>query len=430
VRGPITHTGLVHRRKDGTLLDVEVSTDEITFEGRPARLVLARDVTTRRHLEEQLRQSQKMEAVGRLAGGVAHDFNNLLTAILGYCQLLERQLADQESLQSDVQEIRRAGERAASLTQQLLAFSRKQVLRAALVDVNVLVADLEKMLRRMIGEDIELVTVLRDDAALVRADPNQFEQVILNLAVNARDAMPQGGRLTIETACVELDDAYAREHLPALPGRYVMLAVTDTGAGIDAETRTHLFEPFFTTKGVGRGTGLGLATVYGIVKQFGGYIWVYSEPGHGSTFKIYLPEARDEREPRAAPPPAPRGGSETVLLVEDEATVRALARKALRAHGYTVLEARAGAEALDVRAGHAGPVHLLLTDVVMPGMSGRELAERITRAHQGTRVLYMSGYTDDAVLRHGVLERGTAYIQKPFTPDVLARRVREVLDGH
>ena len=419
-----------HRRKDGSVLDVEVAADEIEFGGRPAYLTLARDLTERRHLEDQLRQSQKMEAVGRLAGGIAHDFNNLLTAILGNCQLLERQLTapEQEMLRQDVVEVRRAGERAASLTQQLLAFSRKQVLRAIAVDVNVVVADIDKMLRRMIGEDIDLVTVLRSGVAPVKADPNQLEQVVLNLAINARDAMPHGGRLTIETANIELDDSYARQHLPATPGHYVLLAVSDTGHGMDEETKAHLFEPFFTTKGVGKGTGLGLATVYGIVKQFAGYIWVYSERGHGTTFKIYLPQAEGAREPAAPPAPAPRGGSETVLLVEDEEAVRTLAQKVLRARGYTVLEAGTGHEALAFRERHKGPIDLLLTDVIMPGMNGRELAEELAPSYRGIRVLYMSGYTDDAVLRHGVLEEGTAYIQKPFTPDALAQRVRDVLD--
>ncbi len=427
--GPATDVTQVHHRRDGTAFEVEVSGGEIAFESRPARLVLARDVTERRHLEEQLRQSQKMEAVGRLAGGIAHDFNNLLTAILGYCQLLERQLEHDEVSRKDVEEVRRAAERAASLTQQLLAFSRKQVLRVQSVNLNAVVADVEKLLRRMIGEDIELVTVLRGHVAPVRADPNQLQQVLVNLAINARDAMPKGGRLTIATAQVEPDDPDTREHPPTDGGRYVALEVSDTGLGMDAHTRAHLFEPFFTTKDVGKGTGLGLATVYGIIKQFGGYIWVHSEPGQGATFKIHLPCGEEVADELPAPAVRPPRGSETVLIVEDEESVRSLAQKVLRSEGYTVLDACAGPEALGVRASYTGRIHLLLTDVIMPGMSGRELAEQLIPLDYSMRVLYMSGYTDDAMLRRGVLEKGTAYIQKPFTPDALARRVREVLDG-
>ena len=418
----------VHRREDGTLFDVEVSADDMEFEGRPARLVLARDVTERRQLEDQLRHSQKMEAVGRLAGGIAHDFNNLLTAILGYCQLLEREL-DGHPAASDVVEVRRAAERAAALTQQLLAFSRKQVLQVRPVTLDSVVGEVEQMLRRMIGEDIELVTVLPGHLAPVLADPNQLEQVIINLAINARDAMPHGGRLTIATAAVSPDDAAVRPHLDQAPDRYVRLEVTDTGTGMDAETMAHIFEPFFTTKGVGRGTGLGLAMAYGIVKQLGGSIDVDSRVGEGTSFRIYLPRATEgEQAARPRPTPVPRG-TETVLLVEDEETVRSLAQRVLQSQGYNVLDARAGSEALTVRAGYSGSIDLLLTDVIMPGMSGRELAERLIPKDEKMRVLYMSGYTDDAILRRGIFERGTAYIQKPFTPDALARRVREVLDA-
>ncbi|HUL49341.1 MAG TPA: ATP-binding protein [Gemmatimonadales bacterium] len=426
-RATIPGTAL-HRRKDGTLIDVEVSADDMEFEGRPARLVLARDVTERRQLEDQLRHSQKMEAVGRLAGGVAHDFNNLLTAILGYCQLLERELHE-HPVRTDVIEVRRAAERAASLTQQLLAFSRKQVLQVQPVDLDGVVREVEQMLRRMIGEDLELVTVLPGHLAPVLADTNQLEQVIVNLAINARDAMPRGGRLTIATAAVGPDDAAARQHLGQQPDRYVRLEVTDTGTGMDSETMAHIFEPFFTTKGVGKGTGLGLAMVYGIVKQLGGSIHVDSRIGQGTSFRIYLPRAAAAAE--AAPvraTPVPRG-TETVLLVEDEDAVRGLAQRALESHGYHVLHARAGSEALAMRAGYSGRINLLLTDVIMPGMTGRELAERLIPRDEKMRVLYMSGYTDDARLRRGILERGTAYIQKPFTPDALARRVREVLDA-
>ena len=425
--GAATHVDARHRKKDGTFIQVEVSADSIDFDGRPARLVLAKDVTGRRRLEEQLRQAQKMEAIGQLAGGVAHDFNNLLTAILGYCQLLLQQLSPDAPAREDVFEIRRAGERAASLTQQLLAFSRKQVLQAQVLDVNVVVADMEKMLRRVIGEDLDFVTVLRHGVGRVKADPGQLEQVIINLAVNSRDAMPQGGRLTIETANAAVDEVGGPGQVP---GRYVLISITDTGTGMDAETRSHLFEPFFTTKPVGKGTGLGLATVYGIVKQFGGYIWVDSEPQRGTTFRIYLPEVQEAaQEPGAAAASVAGNGSETVLLVEDETMVRTLARKALESHGYRVLEAGAAPAALELSERHVGPINLLLTDVVMPGMSGRELAHRLLEVRGTLRVLYMSGYTDDAVLRHGVLEEGMAYLQKPFTPDKLARKVREVLDA-
>ena len=389
-----------------------------------------RDVTEQRHLEEQFRQSQKMEAVGQLAGGIAHDFNNLLTAILGNTQLLLRELPPGDSKRGDVEEIRKASERAASLTRQLLAYSRRQMLQPEVLDLNVVVAEMDKMLRRLIGEHIALVAVLAPDLGRVRADPNQIEQVIVNLAVNARDAMPDGGKLTVETANVDLDEAFAQAHLGSVPGSYALLAVTDTGAGMDATVRAHLFEPFFTTKEVGKGTGLGLATVYGIVKQSGGYISVYSEPGRGSSFKIYLPRIAT---PADAPPgpqksgPAP--GSETVLVVEDEAAVLTLSRRALEAQGYVVLAASDPAAALRVVERHGGMIHLLLTDVVMPGLSGRELADRLTAQRPGIRVLYMSGYPGDAVVQHGTLPSGSAFLQKPFSPDGLARKVRDVLDA-
>ena len=389
-----------------------------------------RDVTEQRHLEEQFRQSQKMEAVGQLAGGIAHDFNNLLTAILGNTQLLLRDLPPGDSKRGDVEEIRKASERAASLTRQLLAYSRRQMLQPEVLDLNVVVAEMDKMLRRLIGEHIALAAVLAPDLGRVRADPNQIEQVIVNLAVNARDAMPEGGKLTIETANVDLDEAFAQAHLGSVPGSYALLAVTDTGAGMDATVRAHLFEPFFTTKEVGKGTGLGLATVYGIVKQSGGYISVYSEPGRGSSFKIYLPRIATPADPPPGPQkggPAP--GSETVLVVEDEPAVLTLSRRALEAQGYVVLAASDPAAALRVVERHGGMIHLLLTDVVMPGLSGRELADRLTAQRPGIRVLYMSGYPGDAVVQHGTLPSGSAFLQKPFSPDGLARKVRDVLDA-
>src|SRR6266540_1189579 len=358
-----------------------------------------RDVTDQRHLEEQFRQSQKMEAVGQLAGGIAHDFNNLLTAILGNTQLLLRELPPGDSKRGDVEEIRKASERAASLTRQLLAYSRRQMLQPVVLDLNVVVAEMDKLLRRLIGEHIALVTVLAPGLGRVKADPNQLEQVIVNLAVNARDAMPEGGKLTIETANVDLDETFAQAHLGSVPGAYVMLAVTDSGVGMDATVRAHLFEPFFTTKEVGKGTGLGLATVYGIVKQSGGYISVYTEVGHGSSFKVYLPRTAplpQATAPTASRPTAARG-SETVLIVEDEAAVLALSRRALEKQGYDVLAAANPADALRIVERHGGPIHLLLTDVVMPGMSGRELAEQLAARRAGIRVLYMSGYPGDAI---------------------------------
>ena len=389
-----------------------------------------RDVTDQRHLEEQFRQSQKMEAVGQLAGGIAHDFNNLLTAILGNTQLLLRELPPGDSKRGDVEEIRKASERAASLTRQLLAYSRRQMLQPVVLDLNVVVAEMDKLLRRLIGEHIALVTVLAPDLGRVKADPNQLEQVIVNLAVNARDAMPEGGKLTIETANVDLDEGFAQAHLGSVPGAYAMLAVTDTGSGMDATVRAHLFEPFFTTKEVGKGTGLGLATVYGIVKQSDGYISVYSEPGHGSSFKIYLPRiATPARAAAGSQKGGPARGTETVLVVEDEPAVLSLSRRALEAQGYVVLAASDAAAALRVVERHGGMIHLLLTDVVMPGLSGRELADQLAGQRPGIRVLYMSGYPGDAVVQHGTLPTGSAFLQKPFSPDGLARKVRDVLDA-
>jgi len=430
-RGAATVSDTKHRKKDGSLIDVEVLSDWIEFEGRRARLVLAKDVTERLRLEEQLRQSQKMEAIGQLAGGIAHDFNNLLTAILGFCGLLERQVGANAQMRGDVAEIRHAAGRAAELTRKLLAFGRRQMLAPRVLDLNGLVADLDKMLRRVIGEHIELVTQLDPELAPVKADLGQLEQVILNLVVNARDAMPQGGRVSIQTANTDLDLAYADTHAPVVPGRYVLLAVSDTGTGMHPEAKAHLFEPFFTTKEVGKGTGLGLATVYGIVKQSGGYIWVYSESGSGTSVKIYLPRSDQPVQPVPRPPVLAGlpTGTETVLVVEDAEAIRSLARKVLTAQGYTVLEAGDGVEALQIAERHTGMLHLVLTDVVMPGMSGRELAQRLAPLRPQLKLLYMSGYTGDAVVHRGVLEDGLPFLAKPFTPEDLASKVRDVLDG-
>ncbi len=389
------------------------------------------DVTERRLLEEQFRQAQKMESVGQLAGGIAHDFNNLLTVINGMAELAVSQVAEGGQLHDDLQEIRRAGERAAALTSQLLAFSRKQILAPTAVNLNSIVAGIESMLQRLLGEDIALVVVPNDSLGIVKADPGQIEQVIANLAVNARDAMPHGGQLTIETNNVELDAEYARLHGGTLrPGSYVMLAVTDSGMGMDDVTRARIFEPFFTTKDPGKGTGLGLSTVYGIVKQSDGFIWVYSEVGKGTAFRIYLPRVADAvRDSTPAPPVTSARGSETLLLAEDVEGLRLLAIRILEGAGYKVLTAANGEEALAVLERHTEPVHLLITDVVMPGMSGRMLAERFEITHPGIKVLYMSGYTDDVIVRHGLVDNGSAFLAKPFSAAQLTRKVREVLDS-
>src|SRR5438874_2301315 len=376
-----------------------------------------------RRSEEQLRQAQKMEAVGRLAGGIAHDFNNLLTVITSYGDLLLEDLAPDDPRRDDVDQIRKAAEGAAALTRQLLAFSRQQVLEPKVLDLRAILAGTEKLLRRLIGADVHLATSLAPDLGAVKADPGQLEQIIINLAVNARDAMPGGGRLTIE--------ATGMEEVEGRPGRWVMLAVSDTGNGMDEQTKARIFEPFFTTKESGKGTGLGLATVYGIVKQAGGFIWVDSEPGGGTTFKVYLPRVDEPAEPAdARPAPAEvRGGTETVLVVEDAASVRMVTRQVLERHGYTILEAPNGDTALRLAAKHHGPIDLLLTDVVMPGLSGRQLAEQLVRLRPSMKVLYVSGYGENAVVHHGILESGVAYLQKPFTPETLARRVRDTLDA-
>ncbi len=429
--GPLRgyETGFLAR--DGRCIDVSAS---IAMLRDPAgaevgTLGVLKDIGERRRLEEQLRQSQKMEAVGRLAGGIAHDFNNLLTVIAGRAHLILSRLRPEEPIHRDASLVRSTADRAASLTQQLLAFGRKQVLQPQVLDLNDVVRSMEPMLGRLIGEDVDLTVVSVQELGRVKADPAQIEQVIVNLVVNARDAMPEGGRLTLETADVELDAVSARRQFSVPAGSYVMLAVSDTGMGMDEATRTRVFEPFFTTKEPGKGTGLGLSTVYGIVKQSGGEIQLYSEVGRGTSFKIYLPRvvgaAAEERRP--APANLPRG-EETVLLVEDEPDVRDLTREILEAGGYTVLQACDPQDAMLIAERHAAPIHLLLTDVIMPRQSGRALAERLRPLRPELQVLFMSGYTNEAIVRHGVLEPGTLFIQKPFTPEALGRKVREALD--
>jgi signal transduction histidine kinase/ActR/RegA family two-component response regulator len=399
--------------------------------GRAQRVIgIAIDVTERKELAAQLQMAQKMEAIGQLAGGIAHDFNNLLTAILGYSSLLLERFDVSTPNGRAADRIRQAGEIASGLTRQLLAFSRRQVLQPQVLQVNVIVERMKDLLGTLLGEHINLVTTLAPALAPVSVDPVQLQQIIMNLGINARDAMPDGGQLTIETANIHLDEAFAVRHRTVVPGPYVMLAVSDTGVGMDKNTQAHIFEPFFTTKARGKGTGLGLATVYGIVKQSGGSIWVYSEPQQGTTFKVFLPPAV---APHVAAPEEVKThsleGRETILLVEDQPEVRQAARDMLARYGYTVIEAARGQDALQLIAQSPDPVHLLLTDVVMPSMTGRELAGRLVAARPDIRVLYMSGYTNEAIVRHGVLEPGVAFLQKPFTPPELARRVREVLDA-
>src|SRR5579871_47708 len=419
-------------RKDVAPISVRLSGR--TFTGEQESLffeLFAEDVTEQRRLEQQLRQAQKMEAVGRLAGGIAHDFNNLLMVISGYCEFLLERIGSDPALRGPAQEIANASNRATSLTRQLLAFSRKQMLTPKVLDLNEVVTENLKMLNRLIGEDIDLVMVPGTELGAVKADPGQIEQVIMNLAVNARDAMPRGGRLTIETSNVTLDADYARFHAPVSPGEYIMLAISDTGQGMDVETQNHIFEPFFTTKGH-KGTGLGLSTVYGIIKQSGGYIWVYSESGKGTSFKIYLPrvsatgETIDVQQHESA---AVEVGHETILVVEDELNLRRLARQYLEKQGYTVLEAADGSAAITISSSYPGPIHLLLTDVIMPGMNGKELAQRLTSLRPETRVLYMSGYTENVIGHNGTLDNGVTLLPKPFTLPALRSKVREVLNA-
>jgi PAS domain S-box-containing protein len=418
-------------RRDGTEFPVELTIAALATEEALEFNAFVADISERRRLEEQLRQSQKMEAVGLLAGGVAHDFNNLLNVILGYGDMLLRDVEADDPRRRRLEQICRAAERAAALTRQLLAFSRKQVLQPSVVDLNDVVSDVESMLRRLIGADVELVSVRGADPARVKVDRGQIEQVILNLAVNARDAMPAGGSLVLETSREVLDADFVQSHPGAVPGRYIALAVTDSGHGMDAETQARVFEPFFTTKEHGKGTGLGLSTVYGIVKQSGGYISVYSEPGRGSTFRVYLPETEESPTPaetqdrsRVAASPV----TETVLVAEDEPALRDLIREVLEAEGYRVLACQNGTEALQLAAGHAGDIQLLLTDVVMPDMTGPELARRLARTRPAFKTLFISGYAQAAATQQGVLPPGVPFLPKPFGPDLLARRVREILE--
>jgi len=395
-------------------------------------VAIKRDLTVEKQLQAQFLQAQKMETVGQLAGGIAHDFNNLITAINGTADLASLGLREGDPLRTDFERIRKTGERAASLTRQLLAFSRKQFMAPEVLDLNAVVTDMQDMLQRLLGEDIELMVMPAQSGGSVLVDRGQVEQLVMNLAVNARDAMPDGGALTIETDDVELDDSYAATHPSVNPGPHVMLAVSDTGVGMGEAIRSRIFEPFFTTKGPGKGTGLGLAMVYGIVKQSGGSIWVYSEPGKGTTFKIYLPRVEGVQPPREPPPrPTPTAvtGTETILVVEDEEFLRELAARMLQMAGYTVLTASDGEEALQLLGRYDSPVHLVLTDVVMPGISGRELATRLATSHASVKVLYTSGYTDDVILRHGLLDRTTHFLSKPYSMDDLTRKVREALDA-
>jgi PAS domain S-box-containing protein len=398
--------------------------------GEPVRGIgISQDVTERRTLEVQFQQAQKMEAVGRLAGGVAHDFNNLLTVILGFCELLLAEGDPDDPRQVDIAEIQKAGARGAGLTRQLLAFSRKQIIEPTLLDLNVVVADMRAMLGRLIGEDVKIVVGLRPDLALVTADRGQVEQIVMNLAVNARDAMPKGGTLTIETANIELDEHYAKTHLAATPGSYVGLTVTDTGTGMTPQVQARLFEPFFTTKGPGKGTGLGMATVYGIITRCGGSVGVYSEVGKGTAFKVYFPRA-DAAEmvvEAHAPLARPRAGIHTVLVVEDEEGLRDLAKRLLQRHGYTVLVAAHADEALRLFDEHPS-IDVLLTDVVMPGASGPDLTRQLIDQRPALRVIYMSGYTEEAIVQHGVIKPGIAFLNKPFTSEALAEKISEVLE--
>jgi hypothetical protein len=420
---------LAARRKDGAEFPVEVSLSYVEAEDGMYAIAFVSDISQRKRLEEQLLHAQKMEAVGRLAGGVAHDFNNMLTVIAGYNRMILDELSPLDPLRGYAEEVLKAADRAGALTNQLLAFSRRQIMRPRVISVNSVLTQTEKMLHRLIGEDVDLVMRLGAGTGNIKADPLHVEQAVVNLAVNARDAMPLGGRLTIETGNVHLDQNYARTHMGVHPGEFVLIAVSDNGHGMDAETRRRIFEPFFTTKEKGKGTGLGLATVYGMIKQAGGDIWVYSEPGQGSTFKLYFPRVA---EPATDSPDgdlsvANRSGGETILVVEDEKAVRDLTVRMLEHLGYAILTASGGDEALEITRTHQGTIHLLLTDVVMPGMSGRHLADHLLQQRPGTKVLFLSGYTENTVVHHGVLDAGVNFLPKPFSRESLAKKLREVL---
>ncbi len=423
---------IVNRRKDGTCFTESATISPVSdAEGRIVNYVaIKRDITEHLRLEDQFRQAQKMEAVGSLAGGIAHDFNNLLTVIKGYTEILTDGFAPDDPKLRDLDQIAKAVQQAASLTMQLLIFSRKQILQPKILNLNEVLAETKNMLRRLIGEDIELVTIAQPGLGLVNADQVQIQQIIMNLTVNARDAMPQGGKLTIETANVDFDENYVREHALAKAGPYIMLAISDNGTGMDSATQSRIFEPFFTTKEKGKGTGLGLSTVFGIVKQSNGFIWVYSEPGNGTSFKVYLPREQAAVAQAAAEcrTDFDSRGFETVLVVEDEATVRNLTSRILRARGYTILEASNGKDAMNVARECTGNIHLILTDVVMPGMSGKDLVSRLKDVRPNIKALYVSGYADNAIIRHGMLDSSVAFLQKPFTVESLARKVREVIN--
>ncbi len=420
---------LAGRRKDGTEFPVEVSLSSVEVEDAVFGIAFVSDISQRKTLEEQLMHAQKMEAVGRLAGGVAHDFNNMLTVITGYNRMILDELSTVDPLRGYAEEILKAADRAGALTNQLLAFSRRQIMQPRVISINTAIEHTEKMLRRLIGEDIELAITLNPNAGNIKADPNHIEQAIVNLAVNARDAMPTGGRLTIETGAFQIDDTYVRTHMGVKPGDFVMIAVSDTGVGMDSATRQHIFEPFFTTKERGKGTGLGLATVYGMVKQSGGDIWVYSEPGTGSTFKLYFPKV-DEPVAEVSGSGSDQAkdiATETILLVEDEKAVRDLTCRILQKLGYQVLTAASGEAAIEIGRSYAGQVSLLLTDVVMPNMSGRQVADALLQIRPGLRVLFLSGYTENTVVHHGVLDSAVDFLPKPFSREVLGQKIREIL---
>jgi PAS domain S-box-containing protein len=427
--GSVRDLEISFRTKSGEIRTALDSAEILEVAGQTCAIAIFRDTTEQKTLEKQLRQTQKMEAIGQLTGGIAHDFNNLLGVIIGYSEILEQRLPPGDPLHKDCLQIKKAGHSAASLTRQLLAFSRQQVLEPKVLDLNAIILNVEKMLRRLIGEHIDLRTSLDPNLENVKADQSQIEQVILNLAVNARDAMAEGGKLLIETANVDLDEDYARLHRPQLPGQYVLLTVADTGKGMDAETQAHIFEPFFTTKEIGKGTGLGLSTVYGVVRQSGGHIWVYSEPWQGTTFKIYLPRVGRMAQVQHAPavPNESIRGSETILLVEDEESLRGLTRSLLEGTGYTVLEAELPEAAIEIAMGHSGPIHLLLTDMVMPGMDGRALAASLAPTRQEMKVVFMSGYAE--FTHEGLADSGIPWLAKPFNRQSLLRKVREVIES-